>query len=112
MNNSPTYVDSFDPFQEPQPKPTFLGRLLGKVVVLARHKISGVTQGIHQSIENDVEQRLQEQGEYFESVYQQREIEHEQACLRLKRSRIKTAVFMALVGVAIGVGAASYWFIA
>ena len=111
MNNSPSYVDSLDPFVESKPKTSFLGRLLGKVVVSARHKISGVSKSIHQSIEDDVEQRLLEQGEHFEEIYRTREIEHEQECLHLKRSRIKTAIMMLLVGLAIGASVAGYWFL-
>ncbi|OOF84789.1 hypothetical protein BKG93_05915 [Rodentibacter ratti] len=110
MNNSPS-IETFNPFSEPKPKSNFLGRLLGKVVVSARHKISGVSQSIHQSIEDDVERRLHEQGEHFEAMYHSREIEHEQECLRLKRSRIKFAIMMLLIGVAIGASIAVYWFV-
>ncbi|MDC2825922.1 hypothetical protein PHA51_07750 [Rodentibacter pneumotropicus] len=109
MNNSPS-IETFNPFSEPKPKSNFLGRLLGKVVVSARHKISGVSQSIHQSIEDDVERRLHEQGEHFEAMYHSREIEHEQECLRLKRSRIKFAIMMLLIGVAIGMSMMGYWF--
>ncbi|QPB42834.1 hypothetical protein [Rodentibacter haemolyticus] len=112
MNKSPSYsVDSFDPFQTSQSKPTFLGRVLGKVVVFARHKISGVSQGIHQSIENDVEKRLLEQGEHFDEIYRSREIEHENECAKLKRSKIKTSIMMLLVGIATGASIMGYWFL-
>ncbi|XYU91601.1 hypothetical protein ACTG5T_03365 [Pasteurella multocida] len=58
----------FDPFgssQQPEKaKKSFsyvLGRGLGKAVVFARNKLSGVSQAVHHSIEDDVQRRLAEQ---------------------------------------------------
>ncbi|OOF59714.1 hypothetical protein [Rodentibacter myodis] len=109
MNNSPS-VETFNPFTEPKPHTGFFSRLIGKAVVSARHKISGVSRSIHQSIEDDVERRLLEQGEHFDEIYRSREIEHEQECSKLKRSKLKTAVMMLFIGIAIGASVMGYWF--
>ncbi|PJG84822.1 hypothetical protein [Conservatibacter flavescens] len=110
-----------DPFvssksqKEQQPKKSlsyFLGLGLGKVVVSARHKLSGVSQAIHHSIENDVERRLAEQEEFHDMLHQQQEIAYCEEVERLKRRHLKITIAMTFIGLLMGAISATilFWY--
>lgn len=82
--------------------PYFLGLGLGKVVVATRHKLSGVSQAIHHSIENDVEKRLAEQEAFHDMLQEQQEIFHCEEVARLKRRHLKITISMTLIGLLMG----------
>ncbi|OOF57523.1 hypothetical protein [Rodentibacter genomosp. 2] len=101
----------FDPFASEKPQQTekpkkslsyFLGLGLGKAVVATRHKLSGLSQAIHHSIENDVEQRLAEQAEFHDMLHQQQELSHCEEVARLKRRHLKVTISMTLIGLLMG----------
>ncbi|MFZ7187130.1 hypothetical protein ACLSY8_04235 [Avibacterium avium] len=101
MNNSLP----LDPFATEKPKKSlayFLGLGLGKVVVSARHKLSGVSQAIHHSIEDDVQKRLAAQEEYHDMLSQQQEIAYCEEMERLKRRHIKVTLGMTAIGLLMG----------
>ncbi|HHF4335556.1 hypothetical protein [Haemophilus influenzae] len=111
----------FDPFasektqQTEKPKKSlsyFFGLGLGKAVVATRHKLSGVSQAIHHSIENDVEQRLAEQAEFHDMLHQQQELSHCEEVARLKRRHLKVTISMTLVGLLMGAISAAilFWY--
>lgn len=80
----------------------FLGLRLGKVVVSARHQLSGFGQAIHHRIENDVEKRLAEQDQFHDISLQQQERAHCEQIELLKRRHLKITIAMTLIGLLIG----------
>lgn len=114
MSNS-LPLDPFVSDKSQQPKKSLsylLGLGLGKVVVSARHKLSGVSQAIHRSIENDVESRLAEQEAFHDMQYQQQAMSHCEEIEHLKRRQLKITISMTLIGLLVGVVATSilFWY--
>lgn len=109
----------FDPFgssQQPEKaKKSFsyvLGRGLGKAVVFARNKLSGVSQAVHHSIEDDVQRRLAEQEAFHEMLQQQQEISYCEEIEKLKRRHLKVVLLMSLIGLLMGAVSAAilFWY--
>ncbi|TDF40827.1 hypothetical protein [Histophilus somni] len=105
MNNSLPF-DPLGSSQQPEKAQKsvsyIVGRGLGKAVVFARNKLSGVSQAVHHSIENDVKQRLAEQEAFHEMLHQQQEISYCEEIEKLKRRHLKVVLSMSFIGLLMG----------
>lgn len=104
MNNSLSFPSAIEQ-QTDKPKKSlayFLGLGLGKVVVSTRNKLSGISQAIHHSIEDDLARKLAEQAEFHDMQSQQQELAYCEEIARLKRHYLKIAILMTLVGLLMG----------